>query len=99
MFDKINLQQQEGTPRKIRKLNNFSTFDEEFEAPGELTKKKSFMESLQFIGAISRKDSFQIKDARLRKNSVSHFSIADWDDLVNLAEVKEDSGMDIEAPL
>ena len=85
MFDKIHLQQQEGTPRKIRKLNNFSTFDEELEAPGELTKKKSFMESLQFIGAISRKDSFQIKDTRLRKNSVSHFSIADWDDLINMA--------------
>ena len=66
----------------MRKPNNVSTFDDEIAPPGQLTKKKSFMDSLHLIGAIARKDSFIDPNPGVRKKSLTQFSISDWDDLL-----------------
>lgn len=77
---------EDGTPRKVRKPCTFSTFEEDLEAPSQLSKKKSFLDCLQFIGAINRKESIRVEEPRTKKRGISHFCISSWDDEVQEGE-------------
>ena len=96
MFDKVDIFQG-GTPKKIRKLNHFTTPEDHFLPPLELTEKKSFIDSLHFIGAIGRKDSYKINDVGFLNRSFSQLSKVDFEGFQSGKKIRENSLMDIEA--